>query len=89
MAAPIPPMLKYSIVHNFLNSPPIFIKFVSKFMFCKALYFETQYASRLRSPLIVLFNFTEDHMLDKWVYLEVLVIYNPLKIKILLSNLLL
>ena len=48
MAAPIPPMLKYSVVHNFLISLPILIKFVSKFMFCKELYFETQYALRLR-----------------------------------------
>ena len=52
MAAPIPPMLKYSIVHNFLNSPPILIKFVSTFMFCKVLYFKAQYALRVRSPLI-------------------------------------
>ena len=37
MVAPIPPMLKYSIVHNFLNSLPILIKFVSKFMVCKVL----------------------------------------------------
>ena len=44
-------MLKYSIVHNFLNSPPILIKFVSKFMVCKVLYFEAQYAVWLRSPL--------------------------------------
>ena len=51
MAAPIPPMLKYSIGHNFLNSPPILIKFVSKFMDCKVLYFEAQCALRLRSPL--------------------------------------
>ena len=37
MAAPIPLMLKYSIDHNFLNSPPIFsfINLVSKFMYCK------------------------------------------------------
>ena len=35
MAAPIPPMLKYSIVYNLLNFPPILIKFVSKFMFVK------------------------------------------------------
>ena len=51
MAVPIPPMLKYSIVHNFLNSLPIYIKFVSKFIVCKVLYFIAQYALRLRSPL--------------------------------------
>ena len=49
MAAPIPPMLKYSIVRNFLNSPPILIKFVSKFMACKVLHSEAQFALRLRS----------------------------------------
>ena len=51
MAVPIPPMLKYSIVHNFLNSPPILIKFVSKFIVGKVLYFKAQYALRLHSPL--------------------------------------
>ena len=51
MAAPIPPKLKYSIVLNVLNSPPILIMFVSKFMVCKALYFEVQYVLKLRSPL--------------------------------------
>ena len=51
MAAPIPPSLKYSIVHNFLNSPTILIKFLSNFVDCKDLYFEAQYALRLRSPL--------------------------------------
>ena len=45
-------MLKYSIVNNFLNSPLILIKFVSKFMVCKFLYFEAQHAFRLRSCLI-------------------------------------
>ena len=38
MASRIPPMLKYSIVHNFLNSPPILIEFVSKFIVCLVLY---------------------------------------------------
>ena len=52
MAAPIPPMLKYSIVHNVLNSPPILIKFVLKFIVCKVLHFEAQFALRLHSPLI-------------------------------------
>ena len=51
MAAPIPPMLKYSIVYNLLNFPPILIKFVSKFIVCKVLYFKAQYLLRLRSPL--------------------------------------
>ena len=51
MAAPIQAMFKYSIVRNFLNSPPILIKYVSKFMVRKVLYFEAQYALRLRSPL--------------------------------------
>ena len=51
MAAPIPPMLKYSVVLNFLNSPPILIKFVSKFMVCNVFHFEAQCAFRLRSPL--------------------------------------
>ena len=32
MAAPIPPMLKYSIVYNLINFPLILIKFVSKFI---------------------------------------------------------
>ena len=51
MAAPISPMLKYSIVYYFLNSPPILIKCLSKFMVCKVLYFEAQNALRLHSPL--------------------------------------
>ena len=50
MAAHIPPMLKYSIVHHFLNSPPVLIKFVSKFI---VKFFKAQYALRLRSPLIM------------------------------------
>ena len=49
MAAPISLMLKYSIVYNF-NFPPILIKFVSKFIFCKLLYFKAQNLLRLRSP---------------------------------------
>ena len=53
MAAPIPWMFKYSIIRNFLNSPPILITLVSKFMVCKVLYFEAQYALGLRSPLIL------------------------------------
>ena len=32
MAAPIPQMLKYSIVLNFLKSPQILIKFISKYI---------------------------------------------------------
>ena len=51
MAASIPPMLKYSIVHNLLNFPPILIKFVSKIIVCKVLYLKAQYLLRLRSPL--------------------------------------
>ena len=42
MVAPIPSMFKYSIVRIILNSPPISIKFVSKFMICKVLYFKKQ-----------------------------------------------
>ena len=45
MAVPIPPMLKYSIDHNFLNSPSILVKFVSKFMDCEVLYFEAHYVA--------------------------------------------
>ena len=52
MASCKPAMLKYSVVHNFLNSPLILIKFLSKFMVCEFLYFEAQHALRLRSPLI-------------------------------------
>ena len=44
-------MLKYSVVYNILNFPPILIKFVSKFIVCKDLYFKTQYLLSLRSPL--------------------------------------
>ena len=51
MAAPIPPMLKYSIVYNLLSFPPILIKFVPKFIVCKVLYFKAHYILRLRSPL--------------------------------------
>ena len=51
MAAPISPIFKYSIVYNLLNFPPISIKFVSKFIVCKVLYFKTQCILRLRSPL--------------------------------------
>ena len=46
-------MLKYSIVYNLLNFLPILIKFVSKFIVCKVLYFKAQYLLRLRSPLRV------------------------------------
>ena len=49
MAAPIPPMLKYSVVNNFIN-PPILITFVSKLIVCKVLYFKAQYYLRLRAP---------------------------------------
>ena len=35
MAAPIPPMLKYSIVYNLLIFPTILIKFVSNSLFVK------------------------------------------------------
>ena len=52
MAAPISPMLKYSIVYNLLYFPPILIKFVSKFILCKVLYFKAQCLLRMRSPLI-------------------------------------
>ena len=45
--------VKILTVHNFLKSPPIVIKFVSKFMVCKVLYFEAQYALQLHSPLIL------------------------------------
>ena len=51
MVAPIPPMLKYSIVYSLLNFQPILIKFVSKFIVCKVLYFKAQYLLWLRSPL--------------------------------------
>ena len=51
MAALIAPMLKYSVVNNVLNSWPILIQFVSKFMVFEALYFTIQYALRLRPPL--------------------------------------
>ena len=51
MAAPIPPMLKCSIVYNLLNFPPILIKFVSEFIICKVFYFKAQYILRLCSPL--------------------------------------
>ena len=53
MAAPIPPMLKYSIVYNLLNFPPILIKFMSKFIVCKVPYFKAQYLLRLRSPVTI------------------------------------
>ena len=56
MAVPIPLMLKYLIVHNFLNSPPNLIKFLKKFMVYEVLYFEAQYALRVRSPLPQPFN---------------------------------
>ena len=51
MAAPIPPMLKYSIVYNLLNFPPILIKFVSEFIVCKVLYFKAQNLLGLHTPL--------------------------------------
>ena len=51
MVAPIPPMLKYSIIYNLLNFPPILIKFVSEFIVCKVLYFKAQNLLGLRSPL--------------------------------------
>ena len=40
MAAPNPSKLKYSIVYKYLNFLPILIKFVSKFIVCKVLYFK-------------------------------------------------
>ena len=51
MAAPIPPILKYSIVDNLLNFPLILIKSVSKFIVCKVFYCKAQYLLRLRFPL--------------------------------------
>ena len=51
MAAPIPPLLKYSIVFNLLNFLPILIKLVSKFIVYKVLYSKAQYLLSLRSPL--------------------------------------
>ena len=39
----IPPKLKYSVVYNLTNFPPILIKFVSKFIVCKGLYFKAHY----------------------------------------------
>ena len=56
MAAPNPPMLKFSTVYNLLNFPTIMIKFVSKCIVCKVLYFKAQYLLRLRSPLTKLNN---------------------------------
>ena len=53
MAAPIPPVFKYSIVYDLLNFLPILIKFVSKFIVYNGLYFKTPYIVRLRSPLRV------------------------------------
>ena len=52
MAAPIPSVLKYSIVYNLLNVPPILLKFVSEFIVCKNLYFKAQYLLGLHSPLM-------------------------------------
>ena len=55
MAVPILPMLKYSVVNNLLNFPPIFIKCMSEYkmyIVCKVLYFKAQYLLKLRSPLI-------------------------------------
>ena len=66
MAASIPPMLKYSVVHNFLNSPPILIKFMSKIMVCKALYFEVQYPLRLRSRLSYIQFIDKINILSKY-----------------------
>ena len=56
MAAPIPPMSKYSIVYNLLNFPLILIGFVSKFIVCKVLYFKAQCLLRLCSPLTTQFT---------------------------------
>ena len=53
MAAPIPQIVKYSIVYNLLNFQPIFIKFMPKFIVCKVLYFKAQNLLRLHSPLLV------------------------------------
>ena len=53
MAASISPMFKYSIVYKLLNFPLIWIKFVSKFIVCRALYFKAKYLLRLRSPLTI------------------------------------
>ena len=45
-------MLKYSIVYNLPNFAPILIKFVSKFIVSKVLYFKAECLLRLRLPLI-------------------------------------
>ena len=70
MAAPIPPILKYSTAYNLLNFPPILIKFVSKFIVCKVLYFKAQYLLRLRSPLtiIILGKILVDDILEYFPY---------------------
>ena len=50
MVAPIPPMLKYSIVYNLLNFPPILIKFMSRFILRKVLYFKAKYFFKVVFP---------------------------------------
>ena len=65
MAVPIPPMLKYSIVYNFINFRPIFITSVSKFIVCKVLYFKAQHLLRLRSPFKI-----NDHTKKSSIYSE-------------------
>ena len=61
MGSPIPPVFKYSIVYNLLNFPPILIKFESKFIVCKVLYFKAQYFLRLRYPLNCQTEFNQTH----------------------------
>ena len=62
MAVPISTMLKYSVINNF---PPILIVFVSKFMGCKVLYFEAQYALKLRFPLSIASLTTQHSKIDQ------------------------
>ena len=64
MAAPIPPLLKYSIVYNLLNFPPMLIKFMPTFIVWKVLYFKVQYRLRLRSPLKKRTPTLTEHMLE-------------------------
>ena len=55
-------------VYHLLNFPPILIKFVSKFIVWKVLYFKAQYLLRLHSPLIKRYHF----MAENAIYVDIL-----------------
>ena len=84
MAAPIPPMLKYSVVHNFLNSPPILIKFISKFMVCKVIYFKVAFPHQSYALYYITY---EDCLHDLSIYISQVICHTMNKIVFIIQKL--